>query len=112
MAAEEISARLEFLELDLGSLQFVKQFANEFDALELPPLQAFILNAGLTTNKGLKTKEGIDVHFCVNHLGHMLLTKLLLPTLSANANVVKSRVVVVASESHEGPFFTKEFDNK
>eukprot|EP00924_Labyrinthula_sp_SR-Ha-C_P002795 snap_masked-scaffold_13-processed-gene-7.7-mRNA-1 protein AED:0.01 eAED:0.02 QI:0/-1/0/1/-1/1/1/0/340 len=111
-SVDEIAPRLKFLELDLSSLESVKKFVVDFEAMELPPLRALILNAGLSSNKGLKTKEGIDVHFGVNHLGHMLLTKLLLPTLKRNAGSVKSRVVVLASESHRGPFLTKEFDNK
>ncbi|HEY8924732.1 MAG TPA: SDR family NAD(P)-dependent oxidoreductase, partial [Polyangia bacterium] len=53
-------------------------------------------NAGLTT-RGALSRDGIELTFAVNHLGHFLLTRLLEPALRAGA---PSRVVNVASEAH------------
>ena len=43
--------------------------------------------------------DGLEVHFAVNHLGHVLLTDLLLPLLKSSA---PSRIVVVSSVGHAG----------
>ncbi len=86
---------LEFLELDLADLSSVHQAAEQF--LEHgEPLHALINNAGLAGQRGL-TKQGFELTFGVNHLGHFLLTQLLLDRLKADA---PSRIVNVASKAH------------
>lgn len=49
-----------------------------------------------------KTKEGYEIQFGTNHMGHALLTKLLLPTLLKTAEAPNSdvRVINLASEGH------------
>eukprot|EP00850_Spirogloea_muscicola_P003178 SM000012S25440 [mRNA] locus=s12:1155837:1157326:+ [translate_table: standard] len=49
------------------------------------------------------TADGHELQFATNHLGHFLLTSLLLPVLkaSADASGAESRVVVVASMAHK-----------
>ncbi len=83
--------------LDLGSLESVRRFANALDpALRL---KALVCNAGLQMTHGPKlSPDGFEQTFAVNHLGHFLLTNLLLPRLRANA---PARVVVVASGVHD-----------
>lgn len=84
--------------LDLGSLASVRQFAKEIEARDLP-LRALVCNAGLQLNHGPKlTPDGFESTFAVNHLGHFLLTHLLLERLLANA---PARIVVVASGVHD-----------
>src|SRR5437867_11056536 len=72
------------LGLDLGSAASVRQFAQEIEARDLP-LRALVCNAGLQVHKGphLST-EGYELTFAVNHLGHFLLTNLLLARLVKN----------------------------
>jgi NAD(P)-dependent dehydrogenase (short-subunit alcohol dehydrogenase family) len=100
-AIEEIKkqhpdAKVHLLPLDLGSLKSVKEFAHEFDALKLP-LHILICNAGIMATPFSQTPEGHELQFGTNHLGHFLLTKLLLPRLKEGQ---PSRVVVVSSTAH------------
>ena len=59
-------------------------------------------NAGVRTDSLYVTADQIERHFQVNHLGHYLLTRLLLDALAAGAALSKttSRVVHVASSAH------------
>ena len=60
-----------------------------------PPLRHILLNnAGVMANPFSLTVDGLESQFATNHLGHFLLTKLLMPTLEASA---PSRVVTVSS---------------
>ncbi len=86
------------LALDLGSFAAVRAFAKEIEARNLP-LRALICNAGLQMNSGPKlTPDGFESTFAVNHLGHFLLTHLLLSRLLANA---PARIVIVSSGVHD-----------
>ena len=87
----------EALALDLGSLDDVRSFAARFAAGGRPPLRALVCNAGIQHISGLAlSKDGYEATFAVNHLGHFLLANLLLDQLVAG-----SRVVVVASDTHD-----------
>ncbi len=86
----------EFVPLDLGSLQSVRQCGQSFLATG-EPLHVLVNNAGLAGARGL-TREGFEEHFGVNHLGHFLLTELLRPALVRSA---PARVVIVASRAHQ-----------
>jgi len=97
---EEISAMRagatpEFLPLDLGDLNSVRACAEAFLARR-QPLHLLINNAGLAGARGL-TSSGFELAFGVNHIGHFLLTMLLLPRLKTSA---PARVVTVASRAH------------
>jgi len=85
------------LQLDLGSLQSVRNFAEEFIAQRLPPLRALVCNAGIQVISGMTfTEDGFETTFGVNHLGHFLLVNLLIKDLVAPA-----RIVVVSSDTHD-----------
>jgi len=73
----------------------VRECAALFLARQLP-LHLLVNNAGLAGDKG-QTRQGFEMAFGVNHLGHFLLTQLLLDTLKASA---PARVVTVASRAH------------
>uniref|UniRef100_A0A8C6SX28 Dehydrogenase/reductase (SDR family) member 13a, duplicate 3 n=1 Tax=Neogobius melanostomus TaxID=47308 RepID=A0A8C6SX28_9GOBI len=83
-----------FMPLDLSSLQSVRDFVETFLKTE-PRLDFLINNAGIV-GPG-RTQEGFGMEFGVNHLGHFLLTLLLLERLKQSA---PSRVVTVSSLVH------------
>uniref|UniRef100_A0A674JTW6 Dehydrogenase/reductase 13 n=1 Tax=Terrapene triunguis TaxID=2587831 RepID=A0A674JTW6_9SAUR len=83
-----------FMSLDLASLDSVRAFAETFLRSE-PRLDILINNAGV--GAGGRKKDGFNLVFQVNHLGHFLLTHLLLERLKLSA---PSRVVIVASSAH------------
>jgi NAD(P)-dependent dehydrogenase (short-subunit alcohol dehydrogenase family) len=86
------------MRLDLGALSGVRAFVRDFEAADVP-LRALVCNAGLQVTRGLqRSAEGYELTFAVNHLGHFLLTNLLLNRLRAN---VPARIVVVASGVHD-----------
>lgn len=87
--------RAVFLPLDLGDFDSVRSCAARFLALDLP-LHLLINNAGLVGRRGL-TASGFELAFGVNHVGHFLLTDLLLPRIRAST---PARVVTVASQTH------------
>ncbi|XP_053952267.1 retinol dehydrogenase 12-like [Anastrepha ludens] len=97
-------ARLEIIErtgnqhvynrtLDLASLESVRQFAARFIAEE-QRLDILVNNAGIMATPCKLTVDGFEQQLGVNHLGHFLLTNLLLDRLKASA---PSRIVVVSS---------------
>jgi len=94
-ATTQTSDKAFFLPLQLDDLNSVRECAALFLARQLP-LHLLVNNAGLAGDKG-QTRQGFEMAFGVNHLGHFLLTQLLLDTLKASA---PSRVVTVASRAH------------
>lgn len=90
------NSSLEFLQLDLADLEQVKSAAESFRSKN-QRLDVLIENAGLARVRSL-TKQGFEMSFGVNHLGHMLLTLWLEPLL---LSATPARVVVVASRAHE-----------
>ena len=101
---EEISmhsngtARAEVLALDLGDFASVRRCAQAFLEHNLP-LHLLIANAGIAGNKG-RTASGFEMTFGICHMGHFLLTQLLIDRLKTSA---PSRIVVVASHAHRRP---------
>ncbi|XP_019897932.1 dehydrogenase/reductase SDR family member 13 isoform X2 [Esox lucius] len=83
-----------FMQLDLGSLKSVRTFAETFLKTE-PRLDLLINNAGIFMHD--TTEDGLGMMFGVNHIGHFLLTNLLLDRLKECG---PSRVVNVASLGH------------
>ena len=77
------------MKLDLGSLESVHAFAEAFKG-KFDQLHGLVNNAGVMLSKQGKTVDGFEMMFGVNHLGHMLLTELLLDTLKGSA---PSRIV-------------------
>lgn len=92
---ESGNARVTALSLDLADLASVRACADAFLRHDLP-LHLLLNNAGLAGARGL-TKSGFELAFGVNHVGHFLLTSLLLERIQRSA---PARVVTVASKSH------------
>lgn len=86
-----------FLPLDLASQGSIREFVQAWRNAGLPPLRALVCNAGLQ-NVAAPTKsvEGYEITFAVNHLGHYLLTRLLLADM-----VQGSRITFVSSGTHD-----------
>ncbi|XP_050311563.1 retinol dehydrogenase 13-like [Anthonomus grandis grandis] len=83
---------------DLASLDSIRKFVEVFKK-EQQQLHILINNAGvMRTPKGSKTAEGFEMQLGVNHLGHFLLTNLLLDVLKASA---PSRVINLSSVAHK-----------
>jgi NAD(P)-dependent dehydrogenase (short-subunit alcohol dehydrogenase family) len=88
-------AKVEVLRLDLADLSSVRDAAATFLARGLP-LHGLINNAGLAGTRSL-TRDGFELTFGVNHLGHFLLTRLFEARLRESA---PARVVNVSSQAH------------
>jgi NAD(P)-dependent dehydrogenase (short-subunit alcohol dehydrogenase family) len=89
---------VEVMELDLNDLTSVRRFVESFKDRH-DKLHGLVNNAGVMNTPQGRTKDGFETQFGVNHLGHFLLTELLLETLKASA---PSRVVCVSSVAHVG----------
>ncbi|MGH8765897.1 MAG: SDR family oxidoreductase, partial [Burkholderiales bacterium] len=88
-------AEAEWLPMDLADMDAVRDGARAFLERDLP-LHLLVNNAGLAGAHGL-TRQGFELAFGVNHLGHFLLTALLQERLKSSA---PARVVTVASRAH------------
>ena len=100
-AAERIrsqvdTAKIDVAELNLSSMQSVRSFGSGWSG----SLDLLVNNAGvMAPPKAQQTEDGYELQFGTNHLGHFVLTGLLLPSLlSAPA----PRVVTVSSVAHHG----------
>ncbi|KAG8664129.1 uncharacterized protein FPOAC1_014098 [Fusarium poae] len=87
--------------MDLGSFASISKAANTFRK-QASRLDILMLNAGIMITPAGLTEDGYEIQFGTNHMGHALLTKLLLPTLINTASLPDSdvRVVVLSSEAH------------
>jgi NAD(P)-dependent dehydrogenase (short-subunit alcohol dehydrogenase family) len=94
--SEHAGADVEVMGLDLTSPASIRRFAGEFLARR-PKLHVLVNNAGVMACPLARTAEGWELQFATNHLGHFLLTGLLLPALRAGA---PARVVSVSSRGH------------
>ncbi|KAJ9148791.1 NAD(P)-binding protein [Coniochaeta hoffmannii] len=87
------------LQLDLSSFESIKSAARTFLS-QSDRLDILMLNAGIMATPPGQTAEGYEIQFGTNHVGHFLLTKLLLPVLRATAARPEKpdvRVVVLTS---------------
>jgi NAD(P)-dependent dehydrogenase (short-subunit alcohol dehydrogenase family) len=90
-------AKAELAALDLSSLKSVREFGTSYAARGVP-LDLLINNAGIMAPLTRKVSpDGFEIQMATNHLGHFLLTSLLLPALM---RAPAPRVVTVASIAH------------
>lgn len=94
--AETGNDQVQFIALDLSDQASIRAAATKL--LEAAPqIHGLINNAGLVAKRGSTTKDGYEMTFGTNHLGHYLFTRLLLDRLKATPG---ARVVNVSSASH------------
>jgi len=96
LRAEEPSAAVELLSLDLADLSSVRAAAADI-ASRCEQLDTLVNNAGVMAIPYRQTVDGFEMQFGTNHLGHFALTGLLLPLLLA---APAGRVVTVSSGAH------------
>lgn len=101
------SGTAEVADLDLASFESVRAFG---DGLleQHPRIDVLLNNAGVVSTRRGETREGFELTFGVNHLGHFLLTTLLLDRLRHSA---PARVITVASGAHRGARSGLDFDD-
>jgi NAD(P)-dependent dehydrogenase (short-subunit alcohol dehydrogenase family) len=95
---------LKHMDLELDSLQSVRDFAAAFIALGIS-LHTLILNAGVMAIPDRRlTADGFEYQFGVNHLGHFLLANLLLDSLvSSGSWSDPGRLISLSSSAHQIP---------
>ncbi|CAM8971433.1 unnamed protein product [Rhodiola kirilowii] len=98
---ENPNAKIDVMELDLSSMASVRSFASMYISSGLP-LNILINNAGVMGTPFILSQDNIELQFATNHIGHFLLTHLLLDTMRSTAKESKreGRIVNVSSEGH------------
>jgi NAD(P)-dependent dehydrogenase (short-subunit alcohol dehydrogenase family) len=84
IAADLSIGSATFAPLDLSDLDSVAAFAGSFAAAN-PRLDLLVNNAGVMVPPLGRTKQGFELQFGTNHLGHFALTARLLPLLERSA---------------------------
>lgn len=95
------NTKVTVLQMDLASLKSVQNAAKQF--LESSSrLDLLFNNAGIMTAPAGLTEDGYELQFGTNHLGHALLTKLLLLTLVKTAQLPGTdvRIITVSATAY------------
>ncbi|KAF2468705.1 NAD(P)-binding protein [Lindgomyces ingoldianus] len=92
---------ITFVDMDLSSMESISAALKSFVHDRLDTL---INNAGIMAQPPALSKDGYEIQFATNHLGHALLTKLLLPTMLKTAALPDSdvRIVNLTSVGYRG----------
>ncbi len=90
------SRSLDLMLCDLGRMASIRAFADAF-AAKYDHLDVLVNSAGVITLDRRETVDGLELQFGVNHIGHFLLTLLLLKLLSKAPG---ARIVMVGSGAH------------
>lgn len=88
--------RLLFLKCDVSNYDSVRDAVKTFEAMNMP-LHVLINNAGIMMGTRTTNNVGHELTMSANHLGHFLLTNLLLPKLQKEKD---ARVVVLTSSTY------------
>lgn len=95
LKATSPGSEIAFVSLELGDLAKVAKAADEVLKMDWT-IDALVNNAGIAGLQGL-TKDGFELTFGTNHLGHHLWTEKLLPLVT---RAKQGRIVVVSSRGH------------
>jgi NAD(P)-dependent dehydrogenase (short-subunit alcohol dehydrogenase family) len=111
-AVNDIGARhpgaiVDLVVLDLGCLGSVRDGARQI-LDKCPRIDVLINNAGLVLSERRETADGLETTFAVNHLGHFLLSELLLNRIKASP---PARIINVSSSAHKKARGGLEFDD-
>ena len=93
---EGIVSKENIVEMDLGNLNSVKKFTEDFKE-SFGKLDLLINNAGIMACPETRIGNGWESQFAVNHIGHFLLTKELMDTMAENDG---ARFVSLSSSAH------------
>ncbi|XP_042507705.1 short-chain dehydrogenase TIC 32, chloroplastic-like [Macadamia integrifolia] len=98
---EQPNAKLDVMELDLASIKSVTSFARSFHSSHRH-LNILVNNAAIMACPFQLSVDGVELQFATNHLGHFLLTNLLLDKLKATSKStgIEGRIVNVSSMAH------------
>jgi NAD(P)-dependent dehydrogenase (short-subunit alcohol dehydrogenase family) len=94
---ENPNADVQMMLVDLADLESIHRFAENFKK-GFQKLDLLINNAGIMNPPYTKTKDGFEMQFGTNHLGHFALTGLLIDLIK---NTPNSRIVNVSSTAHK-----------
>lgn len=96
---------IKYVPLDLASFQSIRTATEKFTA-ECSRLDLLILNAGIMAHDAATTEDGYEIQLGTNHVGHFLLTKLLLPlllrTVRGTVPAPDVRIITLSSVAHKG----------
>jgi retinol dehydrogenase-12 len=94
-------ANVTFIACDLASLASVQRAARQFNGFS-SRLDILFNNAGVMALPPSITEDGYEIQFGTNHVGHALLTKLLLPTLlkTVREHGCDVRIINLSSDGH------------
>ncbi len=91
------SDKVEFIPCDMGDFEQVRSFADH--VLEnYSTVDVLINNAGLADPEHVVSPQGVEQHMAIMHVGHYLLTTLLLDRMCESA---PSRIIQISSEAHK-----------
>ena len=104
---QETGATVDIEELELSDFASIRAFAKRI--LERPEfIDVLILNAGIMACPYSKTEDGFEMQFGTNHLGHFLMTCLIVPKLSEG-----ERIISLSSAGHQfSPVVFKETNSR
>jgi NAD(P)-dependent dehydrogenase (short-subunit alcohol dehydrogenase family) len=97
IASQHPNVKTRLLILDLASQKQIRQAAQEVLSYPEPAIDVVVNSAGMMAGPYRETKEGLELHFGSNHLGHFLFTNLIMPKILASQS---PRVVNVSSDGH------------
>ncbi len=111
-AVADIRARsghddVDLVVFDLGSIAAIRAGAAAILA-RCDRIDVLVNNAGLVLSDRRETEDGFEATFGVNHLGHFLLTEILLERIKQSA---PARIINVASNAHTGARKGLDFDD-
>lgn len=84
------------LTLDLASIASVRQFCSDFVKEQYPPLYGIVCNAGFNRQPLEYTKDGFEATFGACHLGHYLLTNLLICHMQDDGPLYLSAAICIS----------------